>query len=182
MIKRLEKYQVSKTLRKFTHFYYSIHLPDEITDADEIFKEFDKNKDGRISITEFREGLIEKYPENKIGNITFNNFKDMEDLIQWIDLDKNGFISYSELKSAILEDNITKNPEYLKEAFRFFDKDKDGIITFEDLKNVLNECESEYKSIGETKHYIHILEEADLNSDKQIDYVEFYRLLSLGAN
>ena len=82
------------------------------------------------------------------------------------------------LKSALIEDNIIKNPLILKEAFNYFDRNKDGTISIEDLKNALNDSEKGSKINKNQEVFNRILEEADLNNDKKIDFIEFHKLWS----
>lgn len=55
-------------------------------------------------------------------------------IIDGIDTDKNGRISYTEFLAAMIDENIYMKPKYLKIAFDMLDKDKSGTIEFEEIK------------------------------------------------
>lgn len=71
-VERLEKYQISKYLRKLTQLYFSVHIPDCLTDAKEIFYELDKDNDGFITMSELKEGINLMYPDIDIGNLLYH--------------------------------------------------------------------------------------------------------------
>ena len=92
-----------------------------------------------------------------------------------MDLDRNDGISFTEFKSALMGENVTQNPLFIKEAFCFFDRNGDDAISIEDLKSVLNENERGSHLIKNSDLLSQMIEEVDLNNDNKIDYKEFCR-------
>ena len=117
----------------------------------DLVRKFDQNSDGLLSINELSDGL------SKIH--IYLNQREVQALMDKIDLDRDGYISADELLTA-LNSNVSggfssiqlKNSvdwvikklvadgksfpsmrEYAKHLVRKFDKDSDGIITFQEL-------------------------------------------------
>ena len=82
------------------------------------FRQFDKNGNGVLS----RDELIEAY--QAIRGINFNE-KEIDDLIQKIDVDGSGDINYEEFVNASVSTEKLINEERLEQAFNMFDKDGD---------------------------------------------------------
>lgn len=79
-----------------------------IKKAEELFKEVDQNKDGKITpeeqkayqarVVEFRKNLMQLVDTNKDNKITN---KEMQDAIKKYDLNKDNFLSEDEVKKAL---------------------------------------------------------------------------------
>ena len=71
---------------------------EEIQNMKKIFKDFDSDNNGSISLDEFKDGLLKLNNENK-------DKIDINKIFNEIDTDKNGEISYTELLASILDQN-----------------------------------------------------------------------------
>ena len=81
-----------------------------IKDLNEIFKAFDKNRDGQISFDEFEKGLL------KLNSKDIKP-EEIKSYFTSIDTDKNGKIDYTEFIAATLQKNIFLKEERLFDAF-----------------------------------------------------------------
>jgi calcium-dependent protein kinase len=154
----------SSELKKMALLYIASRLDDnEIIDLRKAFEAFDTCKDGQITITELKQGLMQlksKLTEDEIVNI----FKS-------IDVDQNGKIDYTEFLAATIQEKNYARNEKLFDAFCKFDKDNSGQITKEEILQVLK-CDS---SKGQDiEKFIKV---ADKNGDGKIDYKEFIELM-----
>merc|ERR1712156_1048099 len=109
----------------------------------EAFKDIDQNADGNISKDELEEFLSYK-------NMTQ---KQMDDLMNKMDLDQNGVIDVSFSQS-------------LREAFENADKDKDGFISKDEIKYLM-------KYFFRCSDVENFMDNVDLDKDGKMNYKEF---------
>ncbi|RWS02698.1 calmodulin-like protein 5 [Dinothrombium tinctorium] len=132
------------------------------------FGTFDKNNDGAISANELEEAFImlnqsvSKEEINKMmtkadkdgdGLIDFEEFVEMmikyrndsneqearlREVFNFFDIDKNGKISYIELKKAMKKLGQNVSDSEAKKMIRVADKDKDGHIDFDEFLELPN--------------------------------------------
>ncbi|KAB2001564.1 hypothetical protein ERO13_D11G003000v2 [Gossypium hirsutum] len=132
-----------------------------------VFNQFDKNKDGKISVSELDEVLKAlgcSSPEEEIKRV-------MEEL----DVDKDGFINLSEFINLCSSSFDTANAETeLHEAFDLYDQDKNGLISAEELHLVLNR-------LGMTcsvEKAVKMVASVDADHDGNINFEEFRKMMS----
>jgi calcium-dependent protein kinase len=159
-------------IHKFVINYICFRLKEEGTkELIKIFKSIDKNSDGVITLSEFKES---------ISKVCFKNAIDIEEnfihnLYIEIDIDKNGLINYNEFISSLLNYKSMKNPERLYESFRTLDLEKNGRLT---LSSVLSAIRPQTREDVETIEKC--FKKYDLNKDGFIDFEEFIKALELG--
>jgi len=129
----------------------------EILEMRRAFEKFDKEKDGVVTIDEFKSAMAEcdEYSDEEV-NAMFDH----------IDVNKNGKIMYTEFVAATLELHGRVEEKRLAEAFDHIDDDDSGYISKENLKNLLGESatpERIEKLIGS----------ADADGDGRISFEEF---------
>jgi len=95
-----------------------------------IFKAFDKNGDGRLSMDEVKQGYVDHY-----GKIISDD--EVEKMFKMVDADNSGFIDYTEFVVAAMNEQELNSVDFLRAAFKMFDKDGSGIISAEEIKAVL---------------------------------------------
>ena len=86
--------------------------------------------------------------------------------------DKNGGIDFNEF-IAMMTRQGSDVEEDIAHSFRVFDRDSDGLITKEELMITMN-------NLGEPlseEEVITMIEEADLDGDGKINFVEFQKLM-----
>ena len=136
----------------------------------DLFYNFDKDKDGRLTKEEIQKGF-------KSAKFSDFNEKDMQRLMNIVDMDCNGYIEYQEFIAATYDKKKILTDFNLKKAFDMFDKDKSGKISSEELKLVLGDGNKENDFVWEK-----IISEIDSDGDGEISYEEFktmmYNLIS----
>jgi calcium-dependent protein kinase len=86
----LKGFHCEKTLKQATYAFIASQLlsKQEKDNLARVFKAFDKNGDGRLSIEEVKEGYLEHY-----GRIISD--EEVEKMFAAVDTDGSGFIDYS---------------------------------------------------------------------------------------
>jgi calcium-dependent protein kinase len=166
VFKNIVEFNLREKLQKATiayivHFLYSSH---EIEELKKVFKMLDKNSDGILSYSEIKSGF-EKVMGKYISEI------EIDKIIQDMDGDNNGFISYEEFLRVSINQKKLLNERNLKLAFDRFDMDKDGKLSREEIKKVLGVTENEYINC--------LLKIIDSNNDGFISFEEFCHLMNL---
>ena len=82
---------------------------------DKIFKALDKNGDGKLSKEEIFEGYDHFFGKGM-------DKESLEKLFDAVDLDRSGFIDYSEFVIASMNEKTLLTNEKLQAAFKMFDK------------------------------------------------------------
>jgi len=95
-----------------------------------VFKAFDKNGDGRLSMEEVKQGYLDHY-----GKVVSDD--EVEKMFKSVDSDNSGFIDYTEFVIAAMNEQEMNSNEFLQAAFKMFDKDGSGVISAEEIKAVL---------------------------------------------
>jgi calcium-dependent protein kinase len=131
-----------------------------------VFKEFDKNGDGVLS----REEILEGYKR-------FMNDADAEAevnrIMEQVDIDKSGFIDYTEFVAASVDRKKLTSKEKLETAFKLFDKDSSGSISASEIKEVFG---SAFANVDE-QVWLEIIKEVDVNGDGEISFEEFSNMI-----
>ncbi|XP_022090993.1 calmodulin-A-like isoform X3 [Acanthaster planci] len=129
-----------------------------------VFKQFDKNGDGKVSKGELREviTLLHREPSDE----------DLQALMKHIDKDGSGFIEYDEFEKMMmaLDEKIMAS---LRETFNAIDKDGNGYISMDEIEDLL-------KSLGvkpTEQELKNAMAEADTNQDNKISFEEFEKMM-----
>jgi calcium-binding protein CML len=140
---------------------YIVHYnisKEEAKDFENIFRKFDVNGDGRLSISEIKEGFESLYGKE------LSDFQ-VESILKKMDLDQDNFVEYQEFLRVVLDTEMMINKNNLKSAFEAFDKDKNGWLDKKEIKQILGSAKEEY--INE------LIEVLDDNGDGKISFDEF---------
>ena len=161
--KTLKSYSSFNKIKKSVINFISSRLnDDEIEKLKNIFYEMDINKDGTITLDEMQDCLSKMFKNNK-------NY--IENLFNEIDTNKSGRIEYTQLISALIDQQTYLKDEKLKEAFDNLDKDKNGKISNDEFVEFLKLQKKDEKVI---ESYV---KQFDLNGDGEIDYDEFIKMM-----
>jgi len=95
-----------------------------------VFKAFDINGDGRLSMEEVKKGYLDHY-----GKIVSDD--EVEKMFKSVDSDNSGFIDYTEFVIAAMNEQELNSNEFLQASFKMFDKDGSGVISADEIKTVL---------------------------------------------
>lgn len=168
-------YSSMNKFKQGVYAYISTKLSE--TDSEElirIFHSFDKNRDGVVTLKEFKEGInyIKERKRHSSSDISNFDVGDLENLFRKMDLDKNGLINYTEFVASALNHKQLKRKDLIYDAFKAFDTDKCGSITMEELKEIIRPGNKE-----ENAYLEELFEKYDLDKDKKISLDEFMNMV-----
>ena len=142
-------------------------LSDEkISELNETFKIFDKDKDGHISTKELGD-IMKNLGQNP-------SEAELQNLVNEVDIEGNGSIDLKEFVGLMARKmKEPENEEEIIEAFKVFDKDGNGLISSDELLHVMTSL-GDNLTIEEVED---LIKDADLDKDGFINYAEFVKLL-----
>ena len=165
VVDRMRKFANLTKLRKAAVLVAAQHLShDEINGLKELFKSFDTNDDGHISLDELREGLSASF-----GNAVLEA-NDLEDMLRNADVDGSGAIDYEEFLAATVNWRLLEREDILRKLFTELDEDGSGTLTIEEIENSLGRT-----ALGPVDHaeVLEMVQRADKNGDGVVDFDEF---------
>lgn len=144
----------------------------EAVELKRVFEMFDRNGDGRISVEELRDSLVNmgmEIPE-----------KELADMIQRIDVNGDGCVDmeeFGELYESIMEERDEE--EDMLEAFNVFDQNRDGFISVDELRTVLASLGlHQGRSLEECRKMI---VKVDIDGDGMVNFKEFRQMMKSGG-
>uniref|UniRef100_A0A0D6R560 EF-hand domain-containing protein n=2 Tax=Araucaria cunninghamii TaxID=56994 RepID=A0A0D6R560_ARACU len=140
-----------------------------LRELEEVFKHFDANGDGKISISEL--GAV----VNSLGN-EFTSREELEMMIREVDCNGDGFIDLQEFIDFNVksEGGGAGSLQELRDAFRIFDADRNGYISAEELRSVLANMGDE----SSLEECFQMIKGVDLDGDGFINFEEFAKMMS----
>lgn len=131
-LQNLKTFRSDTTMKQATYAYIASQMLSKSKKEDlaKVFKSFDKNGDGRLSMEEVKQGYVEHY-----GKIISD--EEVEKMFKAVDADNSGFIDYTEFVVAAMNESEMNSNDFLQAAFKMFDKDGSGIISADEIKQVL---------------------------------------------
>ena len=135
-------------------------------DFQDIFDQFDKDKDGKISAKELENDMV------SMGQNPTN--EEIKEMMEEADLNKDGKIDFEEFLSLMTRNSPeTQTEDEVINAFRVFDKEGNGLISSAELKHIM-------MTIGDKmteEEADEMVNEADIDEDGMINYEEFVRMM-----
>ncbi|OIT31282.1 PREDICTED: calcium-binding protein CML24-like [Nicotiana attenuata] len=140
----------------------------EMDEVAKVFRKFDTNGDGKISLSELGAIL------NALGSTTSPD--EVKRIMLEVDTDGDGFIDLKEFAAFHCPGGGTDgdNSKELREAFDLYDKDKNGKITAAELHSVM-------KNLGEKcslKDCRRMISSVDVDGDGCVNFEEFKKMMS----
>lgn len=136
---------------------------EEIHGLRELFKSFDQNGDGHITLDELREGLASQ------GALADS---EVEQILRDTDVDGNGVIDYEEFVASTVNLALLEREEICVKAFQKLDKDGNGTLTEDEIAEAMGMAGR--MSASEVKEMI---QEYDSDGNGVIDYAEFLKMM-----
>lgn len=163
----LKGFRADQTLKAATYAFIASQLlsKQEKDNLARVFKAFDKNGDGKLSVEEVKTGYIEHY-----GRVMSD--EDVEKMFSAVDSDNSGFIDYSEFVVAAMNEKALTTNDKLQAAFKMFDKDGSGVISAAEIKEVLGFGGNLDNAAIEA-----IIKQVDENGDGEISFEEFVTMM-----
>jgi calmodulin len=135
-------------------------------DLQDIFDQFDKDKDGKISGKELANAM-ESMGQNPTD-------EEINEMMREVDLNQDGKIDFDEFMILMTKSSPdTQTEEEVINAFRVFDKEGNGLIASSELKHIM-------MTIGDKmteEEAEEMVNEADIDEDGMINYEEFVRMM-----
>eukprot|EP01017_Pseudomicrothorax_dubius_P035614 TRINITY_DN5019_c0_g2_i7.p1 TRINITY_DN5019_c0_g2~~TRINITY_DN5019_c0_g2_i7.p1 ORF type:complete len:174 (-),score=38.04 TRINITY_DN5019_c0_g2_i7:546-1067(-) len=103
-----------------------------------VFRNLDKNQNGKLDIKELEAGLAE------IG--FFPKIVDLQALVKYFDLDGDGNLSHAEFVRALREPLNPRRRKMVEKIFRSLDRDRSGVIEVIDVSTLFFLCGSSTSS------------------------------------
>ena len=135
-------------------------------DLQDIFDQFDKDKDGKISGKELANAMI------SMGQNPTDD--EINEMMREVDLNQDGKIDFDEFMILMTKSSPeTQAEEEVINAFRVFDKEGNGLIASSELKHIMMTI-GDKMSEEEAEEMVN---EADIDEDGMINYEEFVRMM-----
>ena len=135
-------------------------------DYQDIFDQFDKDKDGKISGKELQNAMF------SMGQSPTED--EINEMMREVDLNQDGKIDFDEFMILMTKNSPdTQAEEEVINAFRVFDKEGNGLIASSELKHIM-------MTIGDKmteEEADEMVNEADIDEDGMINYEEFVRMM-----
>ncbi|CAG9318784.1 unnamed protein product [Blepharisma stoltei] len=162
-LSRLGGFRASTELQKSILIFISSQIfgHNEEQELARLFRELDKNGDGKLSREELEDGY---------KNLKLVSKAQVEEIINNCDTDGSGYIDYSEFLMAATNWNQVFQKEQLRNAFSLYDQSGDGLLSLEELKTSIPGIED--------SEWDKFLEDADSDGDGMISLNELKQYLS----
>ena len=164
-LNNMKKFHAERKLQQasLTYIVNNLLSKEEKNDLLELFQQFDLNGDGVLTKQEILNGYKQLMPFDDAE-------KEVERIMNEVDIDKSGTIDYNEFVLATINKQKLLNKEKLEATFKMFDKDGSGTITADEIKSVLGKAVDK-KLLDE------MVKEVDENGDGEISLVEFKEMM-----
>ncbi|KAL6573128.1 hypothetical protein OROHE_002604 [Orobanche hederae] len=136
-------------------------------EVEEIFRKFDSNGDGKISLTELGSIL------GSLGSAT--SADGVARIMSEMDSDGDGFIDLNDFKVFYRDTGGNKE---LKEAFDVYDMDKNGKISAIELHTVLKSL-GDKRSLNDCRKMIRSVDD---DGDECVSFEEFKKMMTRNRN
>lgn len=133
----------------------------------QIFNKFDKNGDGKISISELKEMMA------TLGSKTTHD--EVKRMMEELDQNGDGFIDLKEFADFHCNNDAgNDDSKELRDAFDLYDVDKNGLISAKELHDVLRKL-GEKCSLSDCRRMI---SNVDADGDGSVNFEEFKKMMA----
>lgn len=162
----MKKFHAERKLQQAALTYIVNHLlsKEEKNELLDLFQSFDKNGDGVLSKEEIFEGY-----KSILGEVEAS--KEVERIMNEMDINKDGTIDYNEFVVAATNRQKILNKDKLEATFKTFDKDGNGSISIDEIRSIIGNNFTDQKALEA------VVREVDTNGDGEISLNEFKELM-----
>ncbi|GFE53172.1 calcium-dependent kinase CDPK5 [Babesia ovis] len=169
LVKRFQKFDNYSTMKQLALTCIAHHLSDgDIGSLSTAFNVLNNAGDGVLYIGDIVKGLQSDKVKGQYDPA-------MQRLVEKLDTNGSGAIDYVEFLAASIDEEVYKQKDFCKKAFKVFDLDGKGVITRENMFKVfqcnMGGCEFTQDFIEQ------IFNEVDLDRDGVINYTDFCTML-----
>jgi len=166
-IESLQRFEAQSSLSHaiLTFIVTNIAHKEAHEDLLRLFREMDRDNDGKITAQELVECFEEVYPYKSKGDI----MKEVKSIIKKIDSNNSGSIDFTEYLVAAMQQQINISKEILESTFLSFDTDGDGQITKQEFMKIMKNVSCSENTWGE------FLKECDSDNDGQVNLFPLFR-------
>lgn len=163
---RLQSFNGNMQVKETILSFVSKHLQStgDNSQVEEVFRNLDTNKDGRLSSAELIAGYSQVMGEAQAEEM-------VRTVMQAVDLDNSGFVDFSEFLFAASDPLYMLSTSNLRELFGLFDHDHDGTISIGEFEHTLG------LSKASRSVWKEIIAQADVSGDGKLTLSEFSGLL-----
>ena len=168
VVTNLKNYSAKLKLQQLT-LAYIVHNLTSKEDCDflrEVFIIFDESGSGKLTKDQLIKGLNIVLSEEE-------SEKEVNRLMNIIDVDGNGFIEYEEFLRAGLNKTKIITKENLETSFKLYDINKRGKINARELGMVLGQGDDNIKE----EVWQELIDEADIDKDGEINFNDFKKIM-----
>ena len=165
-LQRLQHFNGNMQIKETILVYVSKHLQGagENRQIEELFRNLDTNKDGKLSKSELISGYSQIMEQEKATEL-------VESVMQAVDLDNSGFVDFSEFLFASSDPIYMLSNDNLRELFQLLDRDHDGTISLEEFERTFELSKASRSCWQE------MITQADVSGDGKLTLREFSGLL-----
>ena len=167
---RLQSFNGNMQVKETILAFVSKHLQGagDVSQVEEVFRNLDTNKDGRLSSAELIAGYSQIIGEANAVEI-------VRTVMQAVDLDNSGFVDFSEFLFAASDPLYMLSTGNLRELFNLFDHDHDGTISLNEFEHTLG------LSKASRSVWKEMIAQADVSGDGKLTLAEFSGLLQIAT-
>jgi calcium-dependent protein kinase len=172
VMRRLQRFANENKFKQAAKRVIASILPTgEIEGLAEIFKEFDIDGDGMLSLSELKVGLEKKLLETADGEPEGSSHTSMQDaqlFLQSLDSDGDGVVNVDEFIAATMKEQQYLTHQRIHMAFETFDTDQSKSLNMEEITQAL----------GGDNLAKNIMLKFDKDGDGEISFDEFMEVMN----
>jgi len=136
----------------------------DLTLLQEEFEKLDPKNTGEVANDDLRQLLEKTSPELST--------KDLDDIIEAVDEDQSGTISYTEFVAAAIGHQLSSQKDVLASVFKTFDLNEDGTVTRSEMMEML-----QFHDVVHIADIDKIMASMDLKTEDEVTFEEFCELV-----
>jgi len=139
-----------------------------------VFRELDTNGDGTLSMEEVSTGMKKMFGEDS------QEYKDVREMYEGMDLDGSDAIDYTEFCAAGLGQKASTQDNVTWAAFKAFDVDNSGYIEVKDIQHLLDIADVKDAFSADVCKQVaeEIMSQFDTDKDKRISFDDWKMLMN----